>query len=321
MKQQGNLFDELVSIENLERAHKKARRGKSHYQEVQWVNENEDFAFKSIQQMLINGTFRTSRYRVEHALKGNKMRTIHKLPYFPDRIVQHALVNVCYEAWTRSMIRDTFQSIPGRGTTGCFRRTRHAVQFHKPRYSMKIDIRKFYPSAKPEHILQPRIFRIKCKRTFALLSEIINSLPFLPLGNHTSQYAGNLLLSPLDWYAKQNLGIKFYFRYCDDIIILHDDREYLLYVREVIRQRLALVDLIIKDDLEICDLDTQFLDFVGYRINHHQVLLRKQLASNFKRACRTGRKKALPSYYGWIKHANAKRLWHKHTGCYQWKLS
>lgn len=321
MKRQGDLFDRLISIENLRAAHHKARKGKAHYREVQWVNENEMLAYIRIQRMLIDGTFRTSPYTVEHALKGDKMRTIHKLPYYPDRIVQHAIVNVCSEAWTKSLIRDTFQSIKGRGTTDCFRRTYGAIKKHKPRYSMKIDIRQFYPSAKPEHILKPHVFRIKCRRTFELLSEIINSLPFLPLGNHTSQYAGNLLLSPIDWYAKQQLRLKFYFRYCDDIVILHDDLSYLREVGKIITCKLAEIDLVAKEEFEIRDLNSQYLDFVGYRMNHHGVLLRKRLADNFKHACRTGRTHALPSYYGWIKHANAKRLWHKHTGQYKWKLS
>lgn len=320
MKRQGNLFDKLISLENLQYAHRKARRGKAHYQEVQWVNVNETEALTRIQDLLISGNFRTSPYTVEHTMKGEKMRTIHKLPYYPDRIVQHALVNVCADAWIKSMIRDTFQSIPGRGTTDCFRRTYSAIKKHKPRYAMKIDIKKFYPSAKPEHILQPHVFRIKCDRTFGLLSEIINSLEFLPLGNHTSQYAGNLLLSPIDWHVKQKLGIKFYFRYCDDIVILHDNRKYLLHVRNVIKERLAAIDLTMKGDPDIRDLRSQYLDFVGYRMNHHGVWLRKRLADNFKQACRTGRKRALPSYYGWIKHANAKRLWHKHTRCHRWKL-
>jgi hypothetical protein len=318
---QGNLFDKIISIDNLRAAHHKARKGKSHYKEVQWVDSNEQEALERIQRLLIDGTFKTSKYTVEHTLKGNKMRTIHKLPYFPDRIVQHAIVNVCSEAWTRSMIRDTFQSIKGRGTTDCFRRTRNAIQQHKPRYSMKIDIRQFYPSAKPEHVLKPHVFRIKCERTFALIAEIINSLPFLPLGNHTSQYAGNLLLSPIDWYVKQKLGVKFYYRYCDDIVILHDDINYLRMVKEIIRIKLAQIDLVVKDDVEIRDLNSQYLDFVGYRMNHHGVLLRKRLADNFKSACKAGRITALPSYYGWIKHANAKNLWYKHTGQYKWKLS
>ena len=317
---QGNLFDKLVSMENLQQAHRKARRGKAHYREVQWVNQNEAEALKIIQRQLISETYQTSPYTVEHAIKGEKMRTIHKLPYFPDRIVQHALVNVCADGWIKSMIRDTFQSIPGRGTTDCFRRTFGAIKKHKPRYAMKLDIKKFYPSAKPEHVLQPHVFRIKCQPTFRLLSEIINSLPFLPLGNHTSQYAGNLLLSPVDWMMKQDLGLNFYYRYCDDIVILHDNIDYLIHVRNVIRSELLKIDLVIKEPIEIVDLDKQRLSFVGYQMNHRGVWLRDRLVNNFRAACRTGNRKSLPSYYGWMKHANAKRLWYKHTEVNAWKL-
>jgi hypothetical protein len=317
----GCLFDQIVSMENLEYAHKKASRGKAHYREVQWVNANKEAALLHIQYLLITGQFKTSEYTVEEALKGDKIRTIHKLPYYPDRIVQHAIVNVCGPFWIKSMIRDTFQSIPGRGTLDCFRRTRHAIQTYKPTYAMKLDINKFYPSAKPEHILQPHIFRIKCKRTFNLLSEIISSLPFLPLGNHTSQYAGNLLLSPVDWYVKQKLGIKHYFRYCDDIVIMHDSKQTLKNARQEIEGKLASIELTIKPDLHIRDLRTQPLDFVGYRISHEKTLLRKSLASRFVNACKTGKSQAMPSYWGWIKHANALNLWYRNTGSHQWKPS
>ena len=111
MKRFGNLFEKLVSRENLLEAHHKASKGKSHYREVKWVNANLELAINKIQDSLINKTFKTSEYEVETAIKGDKLRTIHKLPYYPDRIVQHALVNVCKDFCKASMIRDTFQSI------------------------------------------------------------------------------------------------------------------------------------------------------------------------------------------------------------------
>lgn len=308
-------------MDNLKAAHRKARRGKSKYKEVQWVNANENEALSYIQYLLIFNKYQTSHYKIERTMKGDKMRTIHKLPYFPDRIVQHAIVNICSPFWIKSMIRDTFQSIPGRGTTDCFRRTRRAIQKYKPTYAIKLDINKFYPSVKPIHVLKPNVFRIKCKRTFNLLAEIINSLPCLPLGNHTSQYAGNLLLSPIDWHVKQQLGIKFYFRYCDDMVIMHDSIKHLLMVRDKIQGLLENIELTLKDFIQVINLRTQYLDFVGYRINHNKVLLRKRLSNNFKNACKYGKVKSLPSYYGWIKHANAKNLWYKTTRSYKWKLS
>lgn len=314
MKMQGgDLFERITSMDNLREAHRKARKGKAHYREVQWVNKNEEAALGELRRQLLEGRFRTSEYVVEHTVKGGKDRTIHKLPYYPDRIVQHALVNVCGPAWIRSLIRDTFQSLPGRGTTDCFRRVRRAAQRDKPRYAIKLDISKFYPSVKNQHLLDPRVFRIKCPRTFAVLEDIICSLDGLPLGNHTSQYGGNLVLSPIDWYAKQTLGLRHYFRYCDDIVILADSRVQLLTARHLIQQKLAAIDLELKPDCHIIDLKSQMLDFVGYRFSHDRVLLRKSLAQNFKRACKAKNTASVPSYYGWCKHANAINLFQRHA--------
>lgn len=314
MKMQGsNLFDRITCLDNLREAHRKASKGKSHYREVKWVNANEEAALKHVQMLLITGTFTTSEYVIEEAMKGNKMRTIHKLPYFPDRIVQHAIVNICAPVWIKSMIRDTFQSIPGRGSTDCYRRVRKAVQGDKPLFGTKLDIEKFYPSVRNKHLLNPRTFRIKCKRTFAIIENIVRSLAGLPLGNHTSQYGGNLVLSPVDWYAKQVLKLKHYFRYCDDIVILSDSKEELINARKVIAEKLAEIDLIVKPDDTIYELSHEPLDFVGYRITHGKVKLRKCMAKRFKEACKKGKIKSLPSYYGWCKHANALNLYHKHA--------
>ena len=314
MKMQGgDLFDRVVSMDNLREAHRKAKRGKSHYREVKWVNENEEYALGLIQKMLIEGTFNTSPYVIEVTVKGEKLRTIHKLPYFTDRIVQHAIVNICAPVWINSMIRDTFQSIPGRGSFDCYKRVRKAVQGDKPRYAMKLDIIKFYPSVQNKHLLNPRVFRIKCARTWAIIKNIICSLPCLPLGNHTSQYGGNLLLSPVDWFAKQVLKLKHYYRYCDDIVIMSDSLDELMMARAEIEQKLAQIDLRIKPDLDIVELAHEPLDFVGYCITHTSVRLRERMAARFKQSCSAGRVKALPSYYGWCKHANALNLYFKYA--------
>lgn len=314
MKMQGgDLFARITSMDNLREAHRKASRGKSEYREVIWVNANEELALQNIQKMLIEGTFTTSEYVIEKAMKGGKMRTIHKLPYYPDRIVQHAIVNVCSPVWIRSMIRDTFQSLPGRGSTDCFRRVRKAVQGDKPRYATKMDIVQFYPSVKNKYVLDPRTFRIKCKRTVAVIKDIIESLDGLPLGNHTSQFAGNLVLSPVDWYAKQQLKVKYYYRYCDDIVLLSNCKDELTHFRQAITEKLAELDLVVKPDDKIIDLSEEPLDFVGFRITHGKVKLRKRMAVRFKKACRKGKVRVLPSYYGWCKHANALNLYHKHA--------
>lgn len=311
MKKYGNLFEQLVSYDNLLLAHKKASKGKSHYHEVKWVNNNLEYCLLKIQDLLITKTFKTSEYTKAVAIKGGKLRTIHKLPYFPDRIVQHALANVCKEFWVKSMIRDTFQSIEGRGTTDCFKRVRDFVKNNKPIYAIKLDIVKFYPNVCTTKLIEEDPFKIKCKDTLWLLHEILLSLPFLPLGNHISQYSGNLKLTKMDWYIKQELKVKGYFRYCDDLILFGNDKKLLKTQVFIITRILKELGLQIKP-LEIYNLTKTPLDFVGMRVSHDKVLLRKKIKDNFVLSAKLGKTEALPSYKGWCKHANAKNLYYKY---------
>lgn len=318
MKQQGNLFEDLISLENIELAHKEASRGKAHYTHVKWVNNNKDVAFKWIQNMLKHGRYRTSPYIVETGLKGNKVRTIHKLPYFPDRIVQHALVNVCKDKWIKSMIRDTFQSIPGRGTLDCFKRVSRFISKNRPKYAMKIDITKFYPNFSSQLLVDQNVFKIKCKRTKQVSDEILLSLSCLPLGNHTSQYAGNLGLTPMDWYIKQVLKVKGYFRYCDDLVLMSDNKEDLKMWYNKIQEQVSLLGLQIKPK-EIHNLTDSNLSFVGYRFSLDKVLLRQNIAINCRKAFKQSSLKAIPSFYGWTKHCNAGNLFYDNQRKYEWK--
>lgn len=318
MRQLNNIFDLIVSKENLLLAHKEASKGKRHYREVKWVNSNLDKAIDDLQVILKKGTFKTSHYRVEVAMKGGKERTIHKLPYYPDRIVQHAIVRVCKDFWKSRMIRDTFQSIEGRGTSDCFRRVRRFIAKNRPKYAMKLDIVKFYPSVNTDLLVKLNVFRVRCKRTLALLESIILSLPFLPLGNHTSQYAGNLLLTDLDWKIKQRFKVKGYFRYCDDLVFLGDSKKEMRKMYASVAEELNALGLKVKKP-RITSLNKSCLDFVGYKFVGTDVYVRDGIASSFKKACQSNRVKTIPSYFGWFKHSQKFNLFFKHIRGLKWK--
>jgi len=145
MKRYGNLWDKIIDIENIKFAHKQARRGKTYYTEVQMVDADLDKYAKEIQEMLINKTFTTSEYEIEDRHDGRKIRTIYKLPYYPDRIVQHALLNIVGPLITNCFIRDSFQSIIGRGTHDAAKRVKKLVRSENcPQYALKVDIKKYY---------------------------------------------------------------------------------------------------------------------------------------------------------------------------------
>lgn len=96
MKRIGNLFNRIISYENLVRADKKARLGKTKRYGVKKFDRNPYENLVRLQKALIEDTYRTSEYCVYTIIadRGNKEREIYRLPYYPDRIVHHAIMNV-----------------------------------------------------------------------------------------------------------------------------------------------------------------------------------------------------------------------------------
>jgi retron-type reverse transcriptase len=57
----------------------------------------------------------------------------------------------------------------------------------------------------------------------------------LPIGNLTSQVFANFYLNPFDHFVKKTLGIRYYGRYVDDFVIVHESRDFLKGLVPVIR--------------------------------------------------------------------------------------
>lgn len=315
MKRHGNLFEKIIDIENIRLAHKLAQRGKQHYTAVKRINKNPEPFLERIQKMLIAGTFTTSKYKTEMRFDGGKWREIHKLPYYPDRIVQHAIMNVCGHIWRKMFIRDTFQSIEGRGTHDARRRVEAYLKSDPKAHAIKIDIKKYYPSVDNGLMKQCIRKSIKCVKTLRLLDDIIDSHKGLPIGNYTSQYFGNLFLTKFDWWVKQVIRLKGYFRYCDDIVFMHTNSKYLHSVLVIAIHKLESLKLEVKTKITYRYVQKQGLDFCGFVFFGFHVKLRKNIASNLrikaKQTCPDKLLNSLMSYWGWIKRIQAKALWRK----------
>lgn len=321
MKRHGNLWNRIVDYDNILAAHRTARKGKSHYKEVKMVNSNEEFYIREIQRMLTEKTFTTSTYEVFDKHDGRKMRTLYKLPYYPDRIVQHALLQVVGPIWSKCLIRDTFQSIPGRGTHDARRRVEKHICRQPPKYALKFDIAKYYPNVDNTILKQEIRRKIKCADTLWLMDNIIDSADGIPIGNYTSQYFGNVYLARFDWWVVQKLKPYCYFRYCDDIVLLADTAEQCHAMRKACFDKLeADYKLMIKPNWQVFPVEARGLDFVGFVFKSDKVRLRQGIADGLKRKTKDIRKQeqrirphkivnGLGSYWGWCKHINAKKLW------------
>jgi len=284
MKRYGNLYPKICSMDNIKRAHINARKGKSHYHEVQMVNANEELYLSKIQNMLLNKTFTNSVYTTFIKLDSTKEREIFKLPYFPDRIIHHCIVQVLEPIWMKILIADTYSSLKGRGIHKGVKRIKTALgDRENTTYCLKMDVRKFYPSIDHDILKQILNAKIKDPDVMWILNEIINSTDGVPIGNYLSQHFGNLYLSNFDHWMKEKQGCKYYFRYCDDVVILHNNKEHLsdlrLDVSEYLEKNLKIQ---LKNNWQVFPVDIRGIDFLGYRFYHTHITLRKSTAEQFK---------------------------------------
>ena len=269
MKRIGNLFNRIISYENLVRAEKKARLGKTKRYGVKKFDRNPYENLVRLQKALIEDTYRTSEYCVYTIIadRGNKEREIYRLPYYPDRIVHHAIMNVIEPYLVNRFTADTFNCLKGRGI----------------HYGVKKLI-----------------------------------------GNYISQFAANLNLTWFDRWIKQVLKIKYYYRYCDDIVILHPDKDYLRYCLQEIEKYLAdNLKLKVKRNWQIFPVEVRGIDFIGYVFYHGHTLLRKDTKKKFihKLSYKSKNKRlaALAAYWGWCKYGNCHNLWYRFTRSYNFK--
>lgn len=343
MKRIGNLYEKIISVENLRLADEKARRGKLHTYGVRCHDRNREANILALHEALLTKTYKTSRYQV-FTVYEPKERLIYRLPYYPDRIVHHAIMNILEPIWVSVFTHNTYSCVKGRGIEGCARSVeRHIRKYRgRPLYVLKIDLKKFYPSM-PHNTLKKAVrWKIKDKDLLWLLDEIIDSVngtphpiregeicdgESLPIGNYLSQYLANLVLAPFMHKVNEEWNIDAD-EYADDIVFYGESTEWL---REAFHTKIKpyLEDelgLKVKDNWQIFpvaksryDRHGRALNFVGFMFYREQKQMRKSIKQNFCRAvARLNRKNPPPTFeqykqgispwLGWAKHCNGRHL-------------
>ena len=313
MKRINNLFQIICSIENLQLADQKASKGKSKQYGVILHNRNKENNIRQLHEMLLDKKYKTSPYSIFKVYEP-KEREVFRLPYFPDRIVHHAIMNVMEEIFMNCFTADSYSCIKGKGIHAAANAVKIALQDKdNTTYCLKLDIKKFYPNVDHEILKQLLRRKIKDADLLWLMDEIIDSADGLPIGNYLSQYFANYYLTFFDHWIKENKQVKYYFRYADDIVVLHSSKPYLHELLSEIKEYLQNnLNLTVKENYQVFPVEARSIDFVGYRFYHTHTLLRKSIKQNFARAVKSGNnKKSIPSYMGWAKHCNSINLINK----------
>jgi len=310
VKRIGNLYQQICSIENLMLADAKARKGKAWQYGVRVHDRNREANLLTLQDMLLSKTYTTSPYTIFKVYEP-KEREVYRLPYFPDRITHHAIMNVLEPLFVSVFTADTYSCIKQRGIHAAANAVKASLKDQPgTQYCLKLDVKKFYPSIDHAVIKQLIRRKIKDQDLLWLLDEIIDSAPGLPIGNYLSQYLANYYLTYFDHWIKEQMQVRHYFRYADDIVILSHSKDHLHSLFASIDQYLTgRLNLQVKSNWQIFPVAARGIDFVGYRFYHSHVLLRKTIKKNFARMLATNPNIAsIASYNGWMKHCNANHL-------------
>ncbi len=285
-----HLWPQIITFENLHTAYLKARRGKRFSPDVLAFSADLEESLLSIQEDLVSKRYRTSAYRCFFVYEPKK-RMIAALP-FRDRVVHHALCNVIEPIWEARFIDDNYACRVGKGTHAAADRLtaflRRAHRQWGQVYVLKLDVKSYFPSVNHEILMELIRRKITCRDTLWLVGEIVQSWrgdegKGLPIGNLTSQLLANVYLHELDMFVKHNLRARYYLRYMDDTLVVHQDKGWLQQAKRSIGvflgTRLAL-ELNSKSNVFPAE---QGVPFLGYRIWRTHRLLKKENVQRVRR--------------------------------------
>ena len=327
MKTYNNLYKKLCSMNNLANAWRKARKGKT---KKPYVIEFE----KNIRENLLNlrEELLTQNYKpkplITFTIRDPKTRKISKAD-FRDRIIHHALIRVIEPIFDKTFIYDSCANRKGRGNLFALKsfdkyKRKITNNLHSEAFCIKADIKHYFQEINQGILLRIIKGKISDEKVIWLIKQILDNSEQkskgigMPLGNLTSQFFANVYLNELDYFVKHKLKSKYYIRYVDDFVLLHNSKlqleiwkpEIEIFLKEELNLELH------KDKSKIIPL-SRGVDFVGFRNFYHYRLLRKRNIRKMSlrvKCCNKGiisEQKLLESVQGWnayAKWANSYRL-------------
>ena len=321
MKTYKNLYNEVISFENLFLAYKKARKGKTKKDYVIEFEKNLIDNIFNLHNELKNQTYKPKPLQI-FILRDPKTRKISKSD-FVDRIVHHALVRVIEPVFDKTFIPDSCANRKGKGNLYALERFNSfkgkvTNNLHSEGFCLKADIKHYFQEIDHEILVSIVRRKIVDEKVLWLIEKILQNTAIgggrtevgMPLGNLTSQFFAKVYLNELDYFVKHQLKAKYYIRYVDDFVILHKSKEKLeewkLMVNKFLREKLRLE--LHPDKSKVIPL-SKGVDFVGFRNFYHFRLLRvrniRKILFKIKRYKKgeVPKEKILESFQGWNSYA------------------
>ncbi|MBI2147432.1 group II intron reverse transcriptase domain-containing protein [Candidatus Woesearchaeota archaeon] len=296
MKTYHDLWRNIIDFDNLQIAYNSARKNKTHNPLVMEFDQHWRLNLCILLRELRDKTYKPLPLRT-FVLRDPKTRII-CVSDFRDRIVHHAIVNVLQPIFEKRFIYDSYASRRGKGVLQAlnrFDRFKRKVtgngrlrQNARNRndvvgFALKADIKHYFQAVDHQVLLTCINKHIKDENVLWLVKRILDNYQSdepskgMPLGNWTSQFFANIYLHELDYFVKNQLKAKYYLRYVDDFVILHDSKQFLKECEEKIKSFLVtgLKLELHPDKCKIIPL-RKGISFLGFRVFYHYKLPRKR---------------------------------------------
>jgi len=333
MKTYKNIYSELCSYENLELAFKKARKRKTLKSYVIKFEKNLKENLLQLRAELLFHSYQPIPLKT-FILRDPKTRKI-SVSEFRDRVIHHAICNIIEPIFDKRFIYDSYANRKYKGVHAALKRfdyfkrkiTQNGRKIKNARnnnkvigYALKADIKHYFETVDHKILIKILKKRIRDKKVLWLIKKILDNhntkIPGkgMPLGNLTSQFFANIYLNELDQFVKHKLKIKYYLRYVDDFLILHNSKkqleEYKKEINKFLKNQLKLK--LHSQKSKITPLYKSII-FLGFRIFYHFKLLRKsnlnkmlkrleQFKENYKQNLIT-KEEIMESMQGWNAYA------------------
>lgn len=337
-KRYGYLIERIIERSNMDRAFdevvdqlpepkviyfrdgriKKPRQNQKSRRE--YYRERREEIIQRLTEKIKNGTFRVRGFTEMEVHDGPKDRIVQS-PCVEDRIGCNAVMRIVEDVLYPSVIKTSAASIPGRGMHKLFRKMRHDIENNQEStlYFYKCDVRKFFESIDQDLMWQCIQRKIKDPVLLPILHDFITLMEHgLSIGLRSSQCYGNIFLSFVDHFIKDYLGIKYYYRYCDDIVILASTKTELWLLRDILHEQVGIAKLVIKPNEAVKPI-TEGIDFLGFVFDGKKARLRKRTKQKAARKLsylksRKRRQQIAGSLKGMAKWGDCKNLYKKLTG-------
>ena len=264
--------DIVTDYDNLYRAYRKAKSGKKFNSSTAKFSSMALDGINILKEQLENQTYTVAPYN-RFEIFEPKQRVIESCS-FKDKVVQHVFCdNILHPKMQNVFIKYNSAGQVGKGTLYALDGLKsHMESFYEKHgldgWILKCDIRHFFYEI--DHWILKDIVDYFFQEPYAVwLNHVLidsSENPGLPLGNQAGQVYALLMVHPVDCMITGELGIAEYGRYMDDFYLLHQNKEYLKWCLECIRDLLKSLGLELNGKTQIIPFrkGVRFLGFHHY---------------------------------------------------------